>query len=162
MRGGGIEQMMNRLETKIPPVALTLLLAVAAWQLKALFPQTSLSFAFQTQFAACFFVAGVAISLAGVYAFRVSHTTVNPTTPNGTTSIVTSGIYRYTRNPMYVGFGLALLAVVVHLGCLASCLVLPLYVVYMNRFQIRPEERMLLKKFGAPFAAYTCNVRRWL
>jgi protein-S-isoprenylcysteine O-methyltransferase Ste14 len=92
----------------------------------------------------------------------VSHTTVNPTTPNGTTSLVTSGVYRYTRNPMYVGFGLALLAVVVYLGSIASSLVLPLYVVYMNRFQIRPEERMLLEKFGEPFATYLRNVRRWL
>jgi protein-S-isoprenylcysteine O-methyltransferase Ste14 len=153
---------MNLLETKLPPVALTLLLAVVAWFLAYVFPLASLNFAFQALFAACFLVTGAAISLAGVYAFRVSHTTVNPTTPNGTTSLVTSGVYRYTRNPMYVGFGLALLAVVVYLGSIASSLVLPLYVVYMNRFQIRPEERMLLEKFGEPFATYLRNGRRWL
>jgi protein-S-isoprenylcysteine O-methyltransferase Ste14 len=153
---------MRALETKLPPVALTLILAVVAWSLAYVTPQVTFHIPFQTIIVVLLLIAGAAISIAGVYSFRVGNTTVNPTTPSESSSVVTTGVYGYSRNPMYVGFGLALLAVVVHLGNLTCCLVIPFYVAYMNRFQIKPEEQALLGKFGAPFAAYMDRVRRWI
>jgi protein-S-isoprenylcysteine O-methyltransferase Ste14 len=97
-----------------------------------------------------------------VLAFRRAQTTVNPLTPQATSSLVTTGIYRYSRNPMYVG----LLFVLAGWGCYLAnglaLLVLPLFVASMTRWQIIPEERFMAAKFGAEFEAYKRSVRRWL
>jgi protein-S-isoprenylcysteine O-methyltransferase Ste14 len=124
--------MSNALELRIPPVALVFIAALAMW------------------------------ALAGVAEFRRARTTVNPTTPQASSSVVDSGIYRRSRNPMYLGFLLALAGWAIQLGHLAALPVLPAFVLYMNRFQIAPEERALRAKFGAPYAEYTRRVRRWL
>jgi protein-S-isoprenylcysteine O-methyltransferase Ste14 len=87
---------------------------------------------------------------------------VDPTRPDHASTIVTAGIYSLTRNPMYLGFLLILAAWAAWLGNLPACLALPVFVKYMNRFQILPEERFLGGKFGAAYDAYRLRVRRWL
>jgi len=107
-------------------------------------------------------LAGGATALAGDLAFKRAETTVNPFKPQNTSSLVTSGVYRFTRNPMYLG----LLMVVLGWGaflCSALALLGPVaFVTYITRFQIVPEERVLLAKFGMTYAAYIGRVRRWL
>lgn len=110
----------------------------------------------------CSLLAGVFISVAGVMAFRKAHTTVDPTKPEKSTSLVASGIYRHTRNPMYVGFLMVLAAWSVYLSNLMALAALPAFVVYMNRFQIQPEERALQARFGTAFTEYKQAVRRWV
>ena len=83
-------------------------------------------------------------------------------TPGLATSIVTTGVYRLSRNPMYVGFLLMLAAWGVFLANVLSVLLLPLFVVYLNRFQIISEENALLAKFGDDYARYLRSVRRWV
>lgn len=153
---------MRTLETKIPPVLLTVLLGLAAFSLSKANPESSFSFVGQFVAGGICLVTGVLISLLGVKAFQDHRTTVNPTTPESTSQIVCIGVYRHTRNPMYVGFGLVLLAAVLFMGNAASFLVIPVYVVYITHFQIKPEERALLAKFGAPYREYMASVRRWL
>jgi protein-S-isoprenylcysteine O-methyltransferase Ste14 len=97
-----------------------------------------------------------------VVAFRRAGTTVNPMKPESSSSLVVSGIYAFTRNPMYLGFLFALLAWAIYLSHPAAFLVLPLFVWYMNRFQIEPEERALASLFGEAFTTYAARVRRWL
>ena len=82
--------------------------------------------------------------------------------PETASSIVTVGIYRFTRNPMYLGLAFALAGWAIYLANLAALLIVPIFVAYMTQFQIKPEERALLAKFGADFAAYMAAVRRWL
>ena len=107
-------------------------------------------------------LAGGAIALAGSLEFKRARTTVNPFKPESSTALVTSGIYRFTRNPMYVGLALLLLGWSAFL-CSAWALFGPvIFVLYINRFQITPEERVLSAKFGAAYAEYTTRVRRWL
>lgn len=105
---------------------------------------------------------GLVVVLAGVFAFRRATTTVNPMHPEGASSLVTTGIYRFTRNPMYLGMLLILLGWAVWLAHPLSFLMLPLFVAYMNRFQIRPEERVLRAKFGESFNTYARAARRWI
>ncbi|MDX9706977.1 MAG: isoprenylcysteine carboxylmethyltransferase family protein [Azospira sp.] len=105
---------------------------------------------------------GLGFALAGVAAFRKAMTTINPMRPDGASALVTSGPYRFSRNPMYAGLLLALTGWAVHLSHLAAFLCLPPFVAYMNRFQIAPEERVLAAKFCEEFAAYRRSVRRWL
>ncbi len=105
---------------------------------------------------------GIGFDIAGILAFRRARTTINPLKPEATASVVMSGVYRITRNPMYVGLALLLLAWAVWLGS-AWALLGPLaFVLYISRFQIAPEERILSRKFGSDFASYCMKVRRWL
>jgi protein-S-isoprenylcysteine O-methyltransferase Ste14 len=107
-------------------------------------------------------VAGVAVILAGVWEFRAARTTVDPLHPASASAMVQSGIYRRTRNPMYLGMLLALAGWSVWLASPAAMTVLPAFVLYLNRFQIAPEEQALAALFGAEFNQYRRSVRRWL
>lgn len=105
---------------------------------------------------------GGAFCIAGVLAFRHAKTTVNPVNPETSTALVVHGIFRLTRNPMYLGFAFLLFAFAVWLGKMSAMLLVPLFMAYLQRFQIRPEEDALLMRFGALFDTYRHQVRRWL
>jgi protein-S-isoprenylcysteine O-methyltransferase Ste14 len=154
---------MHFLELRIPPVMLVILVAVAMAGVAYTVP-TSLPMPMWPRLivALSLVVVGAGVAMAGVVAFRRQKTTVNPFTPEQSSSLVATGIYRFSRNPMYLGFFLALLGWCVYLSNWASALWLPVFVLYMNRFQIGPEERALKQHFGPAFVAYTQSVRRWL
>jgi len=152
---------MQALELKVPPVALVLLFAVMMWLLSASVPSLALALPWRILVALILWCAGFAIALAGLFEFRRAKTTVNPLTPEAASAIVTSGIYRYSRNPMYVGLLLALIGWDVWLSHLLAFALLPFFVVYMNHFQIEPEERALSVKFGGLYRDYRRSVRRW-
>ena len=105
---------------------------------------------------------GGGMTISGARAFRKVKTTINPLTPEKTSSFVNTGIYGVTRNPMYLGLLFVLAGWSVFLACPWSLLGLPGFVLYIGRFQIAPEERMLEKLFGADYSEYTTKVRRWL
>lgn len=107
-------------------------------------------------------LAGAAVCLAGVASFRRARTTVNPLKPESASSLVVAGIYRHTRNPMYLGFAIILLGWCVFLGSALAVLGVAAFVLYIGRFQIRPEERALRELFGAEFEAFCGRVRRWV
>lgn len=156
---------MSFLELKIPPLLLMLLFALAMWLLAPLTAPFSVQLAlpalYTTVLALCLAVTGIAVALAGVLAFRRAKTTVDPRVPQQSSSLVLVGIYRYSRNPMYLGFLLLLAAFACYLQSILGLALLPLFVLYMNRFQIMPEERFLLQKFGADYQAYLTQVQRW-
>ena len=153
--------MFNALELKVPPLALVVVFGALMWLVSA-YSMFAIALPWRSTLALIFFLVGSAIVLAGVLTFRRMKTTVNPLTPEATTTMVTSGIYRLTRNPMYLGFLLILVGWAVDLSHLLAFACLPLFVWYMNRFQILPEERALSSKFSEAFTAYTHSVRRWL
>jgi protein-S-isoprenylcysteine O-methyltransferase Ste14 len=105
---------------------------------------------------------GLAVAAMGVLKFLAQGTTVDPTRPERATNLVVSGIFCYTRNPMYLGFALLLLAWATQLGSAWAIVGPLLFVWYMGRFQIAPEERALRTKFGNEFDTYASRVRRWL
>ena len=89
-------------------------------------------------------------------------TTVSPIKPQASSKLVNSGIYRISRNPMYLGFLIILIGIAAYLSNLFSLLLCPFFVMYMNRFQIRPEERSLKSFFGKDYINYKIRTRRWL
>lgn len=105
---------------------------------------------------------GVAIALVGVISFRKASTTVNPLKPETATCLVTSSIFQYTRNPMYLGMALAILGFAILLGSWLSLLGVVAFMLFIERFQIKPEEAALTECFGDQFTRYKTNVRRWL
>lgn len=153
---------MHTLELKIPPVALALFIAFAMWGVSLVTGPIELPFFVRALAAVVFVAAGMGISIAGVVSFRRARTTVNPTTPDSTSALVSSGIYGVTRNPMYLGFLLVLIGWAAFLSNAWALLVAFGFVPYMNRFQITPEEKALSAMFGAEFSAYKTRVRRWL
>lgn len=152
---------MKSLELRIPPVALVAIFAVSMYAISLVVPAT-LHIPGKLPLAALFMAMGALIALMGVVAFRLHHTTVNPFTPEQSSSLVSTGIYRFSRNPMYLGFLLALCGWCVYCDNWASALTLPMFVAYMNRFQIQPEERALEQHFGKQFTDYKQAVGRWL
>jgi len=112
--------------------------------------------------AAVLVVVALIVGLPAVAGFRRAKTTVNPLKPEASTALVTGGIYRWTRNPMYLAMLFLLLAWACIVSNWAALAMLPLFVAYLNRFQIGPEERALQARFGAEFESYRRKVRRWL
>jgi protein-S-isoprenylcysteine O-methyltransferase Ste14 len=152
---------MQELELKIPPVVLVVLFAIAMWLVAQWLPPMALPAWWGQVLAIVLAGAGMAVALAGVLAFRRADTTVDPRVPEQTSSLVIKGIYRYSRNPMYLGFLMLLTALACYLMNVAALAMLPLFVLYMNRLQIIPEERYLQEKFGAEYQVYSKQVRRW-
>ena len=153
---------MTALELKLPPAALVAISAALMYGIAHLMPQLTFVYPARSVAGVVLGITGLSISFAGVLAFGSRGTTVNPTTPGAASVIVSHGVYRWSRNPMYLGFGLFLAGWAAYLSNVGAVLVLPLFVAYMTRFQIRPEERALLVKFGGPFADYMSSVRRWI
>lgn len=153
---------MNRLELKIPPVLQVLIVAGLMWALASLLPGLGFAFPASLFLALGLVTAGVVFAVLGVLAFRSAGTTVDPRVPEQSASLVVSGVYRISRNPMYVGFLLILTGWGAFLGNIASLLLLPGFVFYMNRFQIVPEEQYMREKFGDSYRQYERAVRRWL
>jgi protein-S-isoprenylcysteine O-methyltransferase Ste14 len=157
-----LRRAMPSLELKIPPPVLALLAALAMWALAKVTPVLALPWLLRTVPASVIVLAGIAMELSGGVSFRRAHTTVNPLKPGSASALVTSGIYRVTRNPMYVGLALVLLGWGVWLAAPLALLGPVLFVAWITRFQIIPEERVLTSLFGADYAAYRGRVRRWL
>lgn len=102
------------------------------------------------------------IGIAGVYEFRKAKTTVNPVKPETASQVVDTGVFAYTRNPMYVALLLVIIAIGLWWQHLSVILCGALFVAYMNRFQIKPEERALERLFGEDYLDYKNQVRRWI
>lgn len=155
-----VQEPMRARELKIPPGVLLILTAALMWLVSR--PAFDFVLPARRPIAIGLMVAGIVICALGVVSFRRAGTTVNPMKPKTAGSLVVSGIYRRTRNPMYLGFLLGLAAWAVYLSNALAFLFLPVFVLYLNRFQIRPEERALAAVFGTDYAAYQSKVRRWL
>lgn len=150
------------LELKAPPAAVTGIAAVLMWAVSVAAPAADFANVTSPALPAGLAGAGAFICLAGIAAFRRAGTTVNPMKPNSTAALVISGIYNRTRNPMYLGFLLILAGWALFLSNGLALLFLPAFVLYLDRFQIRAEERVLGALFGHHYSAYRANVRRWL
>lgn len=153
---------MPSLDHKIPPPLIGILVAAAMWGVSAIGPQIPIAADMRYAATAILAMAGGAFDVLGLLAFRASRTTVNPFKPDRASALVTRGVYRVTRNPMYVGLGFLLLAWAVFLCALLPFAGVAIYVLYITRFQIQPEERALAALFGEEYASYAARVRRWL
>lgn len=156
------QQRQNGLALKLPPGALVVIVAALMWVASSATPTFDFFLPAKFLLSVSLALIGAVTCLSGVVSFRRAKTTVNPMKPNSTSSLIVSGIYKYTRNPMYLGFLLVLLGWAAFLSNLAALALLPAFVVYINRFQIRPEECVLASLFPHDYPAYRAKVRRWI
>ncbi len=151
-----------KLYNKVPPPAVALSIAAMMWNLSAYEPALSLLAEMSEILILFLVIVGVSFDVCGLLAFRQLKTTINPMSPNKTSALVTGGIYRLSRNPMYVGLFLFLMAWAIQLSMLWPFIGPVLFVIYITRFQITPEERVMESKFGDEYSIYKNKVRRWL
>ena len=149
-------------KVRIPPVALFVVVALLMWAVASWQSSWRIALPGRTVAAVLLLLVAGAIGIAGVRAFDRARTTVDPLRPERASALVTSGIYRRTRNPMYVALAIALLAWAFWLAHPLALLGVAAFVAWMNRYQIAPEERALQALFGAEFERYCSEVRRWL
>lgn len=153
---------MNWLETRLPPPLVLLLCALLAWLSARFIPFGRFELPFREAIVAVIAAVGIALNLLPKILFQRAGTTVNPLHPARSSQLVTTGIYRYSRNPMYLGQALLLLACCLWWQHLPGLLVVPAFVLYITRFQILPEERQLSLHFAAEFQQFRNRTRRWL
>ncbi len=153
---------MRALELKVPPPVVVLTIALAMWVISLFTPSAEIGVLSRALAGGTTALLGVGISLSGVAAFRRAETTVNPMKPGDASSLVTNGVFRFTRNPMYVGLLLVTIGWAVFLSAPWAFAGPLAFVAYITRFQITPEERVLASIFGEPYRNYMSQVRRWL
>ena len=153
---------MKSLELKVPPPLVAAIVAAAMWGISRVTPLLEVARAYRVCAAITIATAGGFFSIGGFLAFRRARTTVNPMKPESASSLVASGVYRITRNPMYVGLLLVLIAWATFLAAPWALLGPLAFVLYIGRFQIVPEEAVLTRLFGTEYAEYKAKVHRWL
>jgi len=150
------------LELKVPPPVVALVVAALMWIAAWVFPEPVILPAWRDDVGGIVAIAGAVLAVAAMFSFGRARTTLNPVAPERCSAVVTSGVFRVTRNPMYVGLLLAILGWMISLGALIALIGPPAFVAYIQRYQIVPEERALVRKFGVGYVAYMARVRRWI
>lgn len=148
------------MKLKIPPPLLFLSCIIIIW----LLPNNAMSISDMTRYviAGGFMLIGIVIASLSLYAFYQARTTLHPKKLEQTSSLVTHGIFRFSRNPMYLSLVIWLLAWMIFLTNLWGLVVIIGFMFYLTQFQIKPEEQMLQQKFGQIFLQYKQSVRRWI
>ncbi|SDS27402.1 Protein-S-isoprenylcysteine O-methyltransferase Ste14 [Maribacter dokdonensis] len=149
------------MELKVPPVIVFLCFGSIMYLLDLVLPIGYFDFFGRLMLAKFLVGIGMVIALLALIQFKLAKTTVDPTKPDKVQSLVVSGVFKFSRNPMYLALLLILLALGIFLGNAFNTLVAAGFVAYMNRFQIIPEEQILLNKFGRSFKDYCILTRRW-
>ena len=150
------------LETRIPPPLVALIFGGFIWWMASVMPPFIINTQLKIAVISVLLVLGIFCSLAGVLSFRKVKTTIHPMNPHEASSLVCNGMYRKTRNPMYLGLALVLSGWAFYLNCPEALIGVLGFMLYIQIFQILPEERALIKVFGDEYREYKSRVRRWL
>ena len=146
----------------IPPPIVALISVGVIWLLARQLPSLAFSFPWQSILAIVLISTGAVIDLICIGLFIHRKTTFSPLSPNRTAALVSSGLFKFSRNPMYVGQALAVAGAAIWFGNFIGLLMIPCFIIYLTKFQILPEEEILLRKFGNDYQDYQRRVRRWL
>ncbi len=147
------------MKNKVPPPIVTLICTLLIYLSKPFFPD--LIFNYSDQISLFFFISGLSIILISFQRFKKEKTTINPIKIEKASSLVTNGIFKYSRNPMYLGMLLILISISIKFNFYGGILVIGVFVYFITYFQILPEEKAMLKLFGEDFINYKNKTRRW-
>ena len=148
------------METKIPPPIVTLVFGLSIYFSRGIFQVVEIKYSFY--FGILLLLLGFVILISAVRLFRKDKTTVNPLSPEQATTLVTDGIFKYSRNPMYLGMALVLGSIAVFFNIIGGIILVALFCAYITKFQILPEERAMRDLFSDDFDKYTKVTRRWI
>ena len=148
------------METKIPPPLVTLVFGMSIYFSREMFPAIEIQYSLYLGI--FLLLSGFFILVSAVRLFRKDETTVNPLSPEQATKLVTDGIFKYSRNPMYLGMAIVLSSIAVFFNLLGGIILIALFCAYITKFQILPEERAMRDLFSDDFDKYTKVTRRWI
>ncbi len=148
------------MKTKIPPPIIALVMIVIIY-LSSLIIEP-ITFGYQTLISIFVAVVGLACAIPSFRLFAKHKTTISPFTPSETTTLVTDGMYRYSRNPMYLGLVLLNIAATIFFGTWLGVIIVVAFIFLLNLLQIIPEEEALIYIFGEEYIDYKKKVRRWI
>ena len=151
--------MMN-IKTKFPPPLVALIFGFLINYTKNIFPKIEIKN--EIIFGSFMIISGLIVILSAITTFKKYHTTITPLNPANATKLITDGIYKFSRNPMYLGLLLVLLGISIILNLIGGFFLIPLFILYLNLFQIIPEENAMVDLFKDEFLEYKKNVRRWI
>ena len=148
------------METKIPPPLVTLVFGMSIYFSREMFPAIEIQYSLYLGI--FLLLSGFFILVSAVRLFRKDKTTVNPLSPEQATKLVTDGIFKYSRNPMYLGMAIVLSSIAVFFNLLGGIILIALFCAYITKFQIIPEERAMSDLFSDDFDKYIKETRRWV
>ncbi len=152
---------MKFLELKIPPPGYAIIIGLLMWSLNKYFPISHWVISPWNRVGIVLIVLAFMMDLSSLYLFLKKHTTPSPFSPKKASSLVTTGLYQYTRNPMYVGLLVILTGYAIWLGSVTPFFLLPVFYWLITHMQIKPEEAILKEMFGTDYQIYKSRVRRW-
>ena len=150
------------MKLKVPPAAQAILFGLLMYIIDKYITIGNFSFIGQTVTAITIFSIGILITIIAIWRFIKAKTTSDPTNPSKATTLVTHGIYKYSRNPMYLTILIVLFSWMIALGNIFNIIVLIIFVYYITTYQIKPEEEALTKLFKNDYTNYCNKVRRWI
>ena len=148
------------MSNKIPPPIVTLFFGLCIYLSRPYFPE--LSFSILNSLSTILFVLGITVFATAVSSFKRQNTTVNPISIEKASSLVVNGVFKYSRNPMYLGMLFILLGLTFKFNLIGGLLFTSLFMIFISKFQIKPEEAAMEKLFDQEWKDYIKNVRRWL
>ena len=151
---------MIDIKTKFPPPLVALTFGFLINHTKNIFPKIEIKN--ENFFGSIMIISGFIIILSAIILFKKYKTTITPLNPSNSTELITVGIYKFSRNPMYLGLLLVLLGISFIINIIGGFLLIPLFILYLNLFQIIPEENAMVDLFKDEFLEYKKNVRRWI
>ena len=150
----------NSMNNKIPPPIVTLFFGLCIYLSKSFFPE--FSFSILSSLSIISFIVGISVLVTAIISFKNHETTVNPISIEKASSLVVTGIFQYSRNPMYLGMSFILLGLTLKFNLIGGLIFTGLFMLFITIFQIKPEESAMEKLFDQEWKDYVCNVRRWL
>ena len=148
------------IKTKFPPPLVALTFGFLINYTKNIFPKIEIRN--EIIFGYFMIIIGLIIILSAIILFKKYQTTITPLNPSNATKLITNGIYKFSRNPMYLGLLLVLSGISTTLNPIGGFFLIPLFILYLNFFQIIPEENAMVDLFKDEFLEYKKNVRRWI
>jgi protein-S-isoprenylcysteine O-methyltransferase Ste14 len=148
------------METKIPPPLVTLIFGLSIYFSRELFPTIEIKYSFYVGI--FLLLLGFLILISAVRLFRIDQTTVNPLSPKQATKLVTEGIFKFSRNPMYLGMACVLASLAMFFNIIGGIVFIALFCAYITKFQIIPEEKAMSDLFSEDFDQYKQTTRRWI
>lgn len=150
------------MKNKVPPPVYLVLAGALMWLVSRSHYDLSVSLPFALELFILCILAGALIAIVAVLQFRKAHTTIDPLHPAKASALVSQGIFRFSRNPMYLGMAFLLLGLAIRLESAFALMVVPLFILVITYVQIKPEEVALTSLFGTTYTEYCRRVRRWM
>ena len=150
----------NGMNNKIPPPIVTLFFGLCIYFSKSFFPE--FGFSILSSLSIISFIVGISVLVTAIISFKNHETTVNPISIEKASSLVVTGIFKYSRNPMYLGMSFILLGLTLKYNLIGGLIFTGLFMLFITIFQIKPEETAMEKLFDQEWKDYVSNVRRWL